>query len=88
MASNQRDYHEDERNPPQFDRDQMSAAIYGGAEIAERNQRFAKIIGDDPIFRKGDQAHMGRVELFERALEKSRHVIVKQRDMKLQGTWA
>lgn len=77
----------DEREPSRVDTWRMACAVYGSPELAAQSVELGRLVAEDPVFDdKGQRPYITRIELFRRALRKSRHVIEIQKQQNLVGS--
>lgn len=65
------DYLADERRKGQFDVDEMKIVWAGSRHTFEVSDRIAKLVANDPAFRKDNRTMMDRKELFKNTLRKA-----------------
>ncbi|XP_022718895.1 peroxisomal acyl-coenzyme A oxidase 1-like isoform X3 [Durio zibethinus] len=67
------DYHAEERSKAEFDVEEMKIVWAGSRHDYEINDRVARLVASDPVFRKDNRTMLTRKDLFKDTLRKAAH---------------
>ncbi|CAI9095738.1 OLC1v1031736C1 [Oldenlandia corymbosa var. corymbosa] len=77
------DYLADERKKTEFDVEEMKIVWAGSRHTFEVSDRMAKLVANDPVFRKDDRVMLARKDLFKNTLRKATYAWKRINELRL-----